>query len=176
MYFVRLVIACAMLLLGTKASKPLTFNLPSSDSASRERMSALITTQIKSLFENRKEIPYISSGYAGVKFYYNQPKHTTIMQYGDAQIHYNVYVRNNSSKTYSHTFSIINRSSDTSVAAEVIIKLFQNKMSFSAKQKGEMTNISYDLINKLEQAIIDLSKTTAELDEYQYKRLVQYVK
>ncbi|KAI5165436.1 hypothetical protein NEIG_00949 [Nematocida sp. ERTm5] len=176
MKFIQFTLLFLAVLAKISALKPLVFNLPSDSPSLREATSTLISTKIKQVFPNRKDIPYACDGYAGVEFYYTQPSTTTVMQYGDAQLHYNIYTRNNNSNTYTHFITIINSVNDSQAAAEVVIKIFQSKISFSAKKKGSMSLVTYDLINKLENAVIDLSKETATLDQYQFKRLVEYIR
>lgn len=164
-------------LLTVLATRPLTYILKGGNYETRGYISILIRDKIEQIFTTRKEIPYVNYGLSSVGFYYQTPETTTAIRYNDFMIYYNIYKRKNNTNTITHTLSIKPIESNY-VSVDLHIKIFQDKISFVAQPRpgAEISGLEYEIVNKLEGIVIVIGREKASLDEYQLKRLVEYLK
>ncbi|KAI5189461.1 hypothetical protein NEMIN01_0524 [Nematocida minor] len=158
-----------------QATKPITFNLRKNSFETRGYISSIIENEIKSMFPNKQTVGYIKYD-THANFYYNTPRNTTLITHNGLQVYYNVYHRNNNTNTITHVISVKSENSNA-IALEILVKIFQDKISFQASSRnGEsMGNNTIVLLNSLENAIIRIGEQKANIDQYQLKRLANYI-
>ncbi|KAH9385373.1 uncharacterized protein NEMAJ01_0269 [Nematocida major] len=153
-------------------TKPLTFTLNRNSPEIRSSVSALISEKIRIAFRTQF-LPYIPDGLTGMHSYYTAPERTELFQHLGTVSYYNVYTRKNNESTYAHCISVRNAQNEEK-SVEIIIKIFRDKVSFSAMLRGSPTGNAYEVVNRTECAVLEAVRSYSEIDEFQLRRLVAY--